>query len=107
MSDDFDSLSDEDVKVLFNDGTLPNKTLLSIDGVAETTATSFNNGLAVFFNIIENSPFPISYVKTMLFLRTIPNQYALQDSEIKNGKKDYPKKGTRSFQEYQRTRPSL
>lgn len=89
----FDSLSDEDVKVLFNDGTLPNKTLLSIDGVAETTATSFNNGLAVFFNIIENSPFPISYVKNNVVLADNPESVCFTGFRNKEWEERLSKEG--------------
>ena len=89
----FDSLSDEDVKVLFNDGTLPNKTLLSIDGVAETTATSFNNGLAVFFNIIEDSPFPISYVKNNVVLADNPESVCFTGFRNKEWEERLSKEG--------------
>ena len=78
---------------MFNVGTLPNKTLLSIDGVAETTATSFNNGLAVFFNIIENSPFLISYIKNNVVLADNPTSVCFTGFRNKEWEERLSKEG--------------
>lgn len=89
----FDSLSKEDIKVLFNDGTLPDKTLLSIDGVAETTAASFKDGLAAFFNVIGDSPFPISYVKNNAVLADNPESVCFTGFRNKEWEERLSKEG--------------
>ena len=89
----FDSLSEEDIKVLSNDGTLPDKTLLSIDGVAETTAASFKDGLAVFFNVIGVSPFPISYVKNNAVLADNPESVCFTGFRNKEWEERLSKEG--------------
>lgn len=68
----FDSLSDEDIDTIFKEGKTPMESLLAVPGVAETTAKIFNNGIGLFFYIIENSPFPISYVKNNVVLADNP-----------------------------------
>lgn len=89
----FDSLSDEDIKILFDNGKLPNKTLLSIDGVAETTAKIFNNGIGIFFNIIEDSPFPISYVKNNVVLADNPESVCFTGFRNKEWEERLSKEG--------------
>lgn len=89
----FDSLSDEDIKILFDNGKLPNKTLLSIDGVAETTAKIFNNGIGIFFYIIENSPFPISYVKNNVVLADNPESVCFTGFRNKEWEERLSKEG--------------
>lgn len=89
----FDSLSDEDIKILFDNGKLPNKTLLSIDGVAETTAKIFNNGIGIFFYIIENSPFPISYVKNNTVLADNPESVCFTGFRNKEWEERLSKEG--------------
>ena len=89
----FDSLSDEDIKILFGNGKLPNKTLLSIDGVAETTAKIFNNGIGIFFNIIEDSPFPISYVKNNTVLADNPESVCFTGFRNKEWEERLSKEG--------------
>lgn len=59
----FNSLSDESVDYLFDNGEAPIDQLLSIDGVAEITARAFNDGIKTYFSILEQVPVMISYVK--------------------------------------------
>lgn len=62
------------------------KDLLSIDGIADTTAKAFNNGLKIFFDFV------MAYLSLFLLSKrkrwktTIPNQFVLQDSETNSGK---------------------
>lgn len=89
----FNSLSDEDIDVIFRDGKVPIKTLLSIDGVAETTAKIFNNGIGLFFYIIENSPFPISYTKNNVVLADNPESVCFTGFRNKEWEERLSKEG--------------
>lgn len=89
----FDSLSDEDIDTIFKEGKAPMKSLLAVPGVAETTAKIFNNGIGIFFNIIEDSPFPISYVKNNVVLADNPESVCFTGFRNKEWEERLSKEG--------------
>ena len=63
------------------------KDLLSIDGIAETTAKAFNDGLRTFFDLCSGTPVSISfYPRRNGGKRQSQDQFALQGSETNSGK---------------------
>lgn len=89
----FDSLSDEDIDTIFKEGKTPMESLLAVPGVAETTAKIFNNGIGIFFNIIEDSPFPISYVKNNTVLADNPESVCFTGFRNKEWEERLSKEG--------------
>lgn len=89
----FDSLSDEDIDTIFKEGKTPMESLLAVPGVAETTAKIFNNGIGLFFYIIENSPFPISYVKNNVVLADNPESVCFTGFRNKEWEERLSKEG--------------
>ena len=89
----FDSLSDEDIDTIFKEGKAPMKSLLAVPGVAETTAKIFNNGIGIFFNIIEDSPFPISYIKNNTVLADNPESVCFTGFRNKEWEERLSKEG--------------
>lgn len=89
----FDSLSDEDIDTIFKKGKAPMKSLLAVPGVAKTTANIFNNGIGIFFYIIENSPFPISYVKNNVVLADNPESVCFTGFRNKEWEERLSKEG--------------
>lgn len=89
----FDSLSDEDIDTIFKEDKAPKKSLLAVPGVAETTAKIFNNGIGIFFNIIEDSPFPISYVKNNTVLADNPESVCFTGFRNKEWEERLSKEG--------------
>lgn len=89
----FDSSSDEDIDTIFKEGKTPMKTLLSINGVAETTAKIFNNGIGIFFYVIGASPFPISYVKSNVVLADNPESVCFTGFRNKEWEERLSKEG--------------
>jgi NAD-dependent DNA ligase len=89
----FDSLSDEDIDTIFKEGKTPMESLLAVPGVAETTAKIFNNGIGIFFNIIEDSPFPISYVKNNVVLADNPESVCFTGFRNKEWEERLSKEG--------------
>lgn len=89
----FDSLSDEDIDTILKEGKAPMKSLLAVPGVAETTAKIFNNGIGIFFNIIEDSPFPISYVKNNTVLADNPESVCFTGFRNKEWEERLSKEG--------------
>lgn len=89
----FDSLSDEDIDTIFKEGKIPMESLLAVPGVAETTAKIFNNGIGLFFYIIENSPFPISYTKNNVVLADNPESVCFTGFRNKEWEERLSKEG--------------
>lgn len=89
----FDSLSDEDIDTIFKEGKAPMKSLLAVPGVAETTAKIFNNGIGIFINIIEDSPFPISYIKNNTVLADNPESVCFTGFRNKEWEERLSKEG--------------
>lgn len=89
----FDSLSDEDIDTIFKRCKTPIKSLLAVPGVAKTTANIFNNGIGIFFYIIENSPFPISYVKNNVVLADNPESVCFTGFRNKEWEERLSKEG--------------
>lgn len=89
----FDSLSDEDIDVIFKEGKTPMESLLVVPGVAETTAKIFNNGIGIFFYIIGSSPFPISYVKNNTVLADNPESVCFTGFRNKEWEERLSKEG--------------
>lgn len=89
----FDSLSDEDIDTIFKEGKTPMESLLAVPGVAETTAKIFNNGIGLFFYIIENSPFPISYTKNNVVLADNPESVCFTGFRNKEWEERLSKEG--------------
>lgn len=59
----FNSLSKDQIDYMFENGEVPLKDLLSIDGIAETTAKAFNDGLKLFFYLCSGTPVSISFIQ--------------------------------------------
>ena len=59
----FNSLSKDQIDYMFENGEVPLKDLLSIDGIAETTAKAFNDGLKLFFYFCSGTPVSISFIQ--------------------------------------------
>lgn len=59
----FNSLSKDQIDYMFENEEVPLKDLLSIDGIAETTAKAFNNGLKTFFYLCGGCPVSISFIQ--------------------------------------------
>ena len=56
----FNNLTKDQIDYLFENGEVPTKDLLSIDGIADTTAKAFNDGLKTFFDLCSGTPVSIS-----------------------------------------------
>lgn len=59
----FNSLTKDQIDYMFENEEVPMKDLLSIDGIAETTAKSFNDGLKTFFDLCSGTPVSISFIQ--------------------------------------------
>lgn len=59
----FNSLPKDQIDYMFENEEVPLKDLLSIDGIAETTAKAFNNGLKTFFYLCSGTPVSISFIQ--------------------------------------------
>lgn len=59
----FNSLTKDQIDYMFENEEVPMKDLLSIDGIAETTAKSFNDGLKAFFDLCSGTPVSISFIQ--------------------------------------------
>lgn len=59
----FNSLTKNQIDYLFENGEVPMKDLLSIDGIADTTAKAFNNGLKIFFDFCYGLSISISFIQ--------------------------------------------
>ena len=59
----FNSLSKDQIDYMIENAEVPLKDLLSIDGIAETTAKVFNNGLKTFFYLCGGTPVSISFIQ--------------------------------------------
>lgn len=59
----FNSLTKDQIDYMFENGEVPLKDLLSIDGIAETTAKAFNDGLKLFFYLCSGTPVSISFIQ--------------------------------------------
>ena len=59
----FNSLSKDQIDYMFENGEVPLKDLLSIDGIAETTAKAFNDGLKLSFYLCSGTPVSISFIQ--------------------------------------------
>lgn len=59
----FNSLSKDQIDYMFENGEVPLKDLLSIDGITETTAKAFNDGLKLFFYLCSGTPVSISFIQ--------------------------------------------
>lgn len=59
----FNSLTKDQIDYMFENEEVPMKGLLSIDGIAETTAKSFNDGLKTFFDLCSGTPVSISFIQ--------------------------------------------
>lgn len=59
----FNSLTKDQIDYMFENEEVPMKDLLSIDGIAETTAKAFNDGLKTFFYLCGGTPVSISFIQ--------------------------------------------